>query len=367
MRILQTVHSFPPSQGGPEHHVYHISKELVEIGNDVTVITSRESGTKAEEKIAGINVKRFHSFDISLFSSARFPITSFFAMLKENPDIYASHGYGSIMPLFASIAALIKRKPFVFTVHGYPEVRGRKRIFYHFYRFFIAPVFLRIAKKVIVVSRSAPSLLEKEVDKEKIIYIPNGIEGRFDCELNFGDKSKILYVGKVNEDKGIDVLMRAFSRLKDKYPNLTLKIVGKDDGAKSKLETLARSLDIHPIFSTVPYEKMPSIYAESKAVILPSRYEGLSLVWLEAMSSGRPMFSTPVGEAGNLFDQAYDKDKELFLFRDEDELAGKLMEFLDNQEKYKKMVERAKYTVKEEYSWKNVASQTRAVYEEILG
>ncbi len=366
MKIVQAVHSFPPGQGGIEHHTYHISKELAELGNEVVVITARDSGTRAEEKIAGVTIKRFHSLDLSLFASARFPFMSFFAMLKENPDIYASHGYGSVMPLFASIVALIKRKPFVFTLHGYPEVKGKKRIFYHLYRFFVAPVFLRIAKKVIVVSKTAAAGMGKEVSREKIIYIPNGIEGRFDCELNYETKNKLLYVGNLNEDKGVDVLIRAFSRLREKYPGLILKIVGRDAGAKTKLESLARLLDIEPIFSTVPYDKMPAIYADSKAIVLPSKYEGLSLVWLEAMSSGRPMFSTPVGEAEELFDQAYDQNKDLFLFRNEDELVEKLTAFLKNEENYKKMVERAKYTIKEEYSWKNVASQTRAVYEELL-
>ncbi len=255
MKILQAVHSFPPSQGGIEHHTYHLSRELADIGNDVVVITVRERGAKPEEKMAGINVKRFYSLDFSLFSSARFPFTSVLAMIKENPDIYASHGYGSMMPLFASIAALIKRKPFVFTLHGYPEVGGGKRIFYHLYRFFIAPVFLRIARKVIVVSREGAKKISKEVDGSKIVYIPNGIEGRFDCELNYKDKNMILYVGKLSEDKGIDVLMRAFSKIKDRYPALTLKLVGKDEGAKAKLESLARSLDIEPIFSTVPYDQ----------------------------------------------------------------------------------------------------------------
>ena len=366
MKIVQAVHTFPPSHGGIEHHSYHISRELAELGNDVVVITARDGGTKSEENMAGFKVKRLHSLDLSFFASARLPLGAFFAMLNENADIYASHGYGSIMPLFASLAALIKKKPFVFTLHGYPSVRGRKRIFYHFYRFFIAPLFLKIAKKVIVVSQADFSKMGEEVDEKKLIYIPNGIEGRFDCELNYETKNTIMYIGKMHENKRIDILLKAFSKLKGKYPRLTLKMVGKDEGEKSKLEALATSLDIHPIFSTVPYEKMPSLYAESKAVILPSRHEGLNLVLLEAMSSGRPMFSTPVGEAERLFDQAYDVNKDLFLFRNEDELVEKLSLFLENQEKYKKMVERAKYTVKEEYSWKNVASLTRAVYEGLV-
>lgn len=366
MKVLQAVHSFPPSQGGVEHHAYHLSKELSDIGNDVVVVTVRERGAKPEEKMAGIRIRRFYSLDFSLFASARFPFTSFFAMLDEDADVYASHTYGSVMPLFASVAALIKRKPFVFTLHGYPDFKGRKRFFHHIYKCLIAPVFLKIARKVIVVSKEGAEKMAKETDPAKIVYIPNGIEGRFDCEINYEKKNKLLYVGRLSEDKGLDVLMKAYAKIKEKYPDLTLKLVGSDDGEKNKLEELARSLDIHPMFSTVPYEKMPSIYADSKAVILPSRYEGLSLVWLESMSSGRPIFSTPVGEANSLFEQAYDTNKDRFLFRDENELAEKLAQFLENEEEYKKIVEKAKYIIKDEYSWKNVASQTRAVYEELV-
>ncbi len=366
MKIVQAVHAFPPSQGGIEHHVYHLSRELHELENEVVVITTKDKGTKSRETIGGIEVKRFFSFDFPLFSAARLPLGAFFAMLGEDVDVYASHGYGSIMPFFASITAFLKRKPFVFTLHGYPEVRGKKRIFYYFYKFFIAPIFLRIAKKIIVVSRATAWRIEKEADKNKIIYIPNGIEEKFDCELDYERKNKITYIGRLDEDKGIDTLMKAFSRVKNKHHGLVLQIVGKDEGAKAKLETLAKTLNIQPIFSYFPYEKIPEVYCGSKVIVLPSRYEGFSLVWLEAMSSGRPMFSTPVGEAEKLFDQAYDQNKDLFLFRNEDELVEKLIAFLDNERKYEKMVERAKYTVKEEYSWKNVASQTRAVYEELL-
>ncbi len=364
MKILQAVHAFPPSQGGIEHHVYHLSRELHELENEVVVITTKDKGTKSEEEMDGVRIKRFFSLRFPFFSSARLPVMAFFSMLGENADVYASHGYGSIMPFFASIAAFLKRKPFVFTLHGYPEVRGKKRIFYYFYKFFIAPVFLRIAKRIIVVSRATAWRIEKEADKKKIVYIPNGIEETFDCEMDYEGKNKITYIGRLDEDKGIDVLMKAFSRVKNKHHELILQIVGKDEGAKAKLETLAKTLNIQPIFSYFPYEKIPEVYCGSKVIVLPSRYEGFSLVWLEAMVSGRAMFSTPVGEASNLFEQAYDENKDLFLFKDENELVEKLLNFLRNQIKYKNIIERAKYIIKEEYSWKNVASQTLNVYKE---
>jgi len=366
MKIIQAVHAFPPSQGGIEHHVYHLSKQLAKLGNEVVVVTSKDKDTKAEEEIDGIKVKRLPTIRFPLFSAARLPIGSCITMLKEDADIYAAHGYGSIMPLFASIVAFAKRKPFVFTLHGYPEVRGVKKVFYYFYRFFIAPIFLTIASKVIVVSKTTAWKIEREAKKEKIVYVPNGIEEDFDCALDYENKNNITYIGRLDEDKGIDVLIRAFAEIKKTNPELALRVVGKDEGMRNKLETLAHSLGVDITFSEVPYEKMPKIYCESKAIVLPSRYEGFSLVWLEAIASGRAMFSTPVGEAPNLFEQVYEQNKELFLFKNEKELVERLSAFLANQEKYKKIIERAKYIAKEEYSWENVALQTVNVYNMVL-
>lgn len=364
MKIVQAVHAFPPSQGGIEHHAYQLSKELQKLGNEVVVITTRDKGMKAEEEMDGIKVKRMFTIRFPLFSAARLPLGACFAMFRENADLYAAHGYGPIMPLLAALVAFVKRRPFVFTLHGYPEVRGFRRIFYYFYRFFIAPWFLAAAKKTIIVSKASLKKIAKETDERKIIYVPNGIDEKFDCASDFAKKKKISYVGRLDEDKGVDVLIRAFARLKRN--DLELMIVGKDEGVKSKLQELANHLGIKPIFTEVPYTKIHEIYCQSKAVVLPSRYEGFSLVWLEAMASGRPMFSTAVGEAPDLFEQVYDEKKDIFLFNDENELVEKLNEFLADERKYEKIVERAKYIVKEEYSWQNVALQTLNVYKEAL-
>ncbi|MCK4319959.1 glycosyltransferase family 4 protein [Candidatus Micrarchaeota archaeon] len=366
MKIAQVVHLFYPATGGIEHHVFHIARELAKKGNDVQVFTSLLEGTKKEEEMDGINIRRYWSLNFPLFSSVRFSPFLFCELLKADVDVYASHGYGSLMPLIASLAAFIKRKPFIFTLHGYPNLKGKKRVFQWFYKYFIASIFLRIAKKVIVVSKSSIPLIEKEVDKDKIVYIANGInEKEFLCK-SFLEKNVISYIGRLDEDKGIDRLIKAFAFVKRQFPKLQLLICGKDEGIKSKLEGLANELKVEAIFTEVPYSRIKEIYCRSKMVVLPSRYEGFSLVWLEAMASGRPMFSTPVGDAPILFDQAYGKEKWKFLFRNEVELAERLKYFLVNEKQMKKTVEKAEYIVKEEYSWENVALITKKTYEESL-
>jgi len=364
MKILQTVHSFPPERGGVEHHVYEISKRLAK-NNEVTVFTTQVEGTKDAEVVEGINIRRFFSLGVPLFKTPKFTPTMFLNLLREDADIYCSHHYGSLMPFITSLVALVKRKPFVFTLHGYPKLKGKRAFFQFLYKVFIASVFLRIADKVIVVSKNSIDDIGKELDTSKISYIPNGINpDDFEGIAEQGDA--ITYIGKLNEDKGIETLLSAYSRIKEKYP-LNLMIVGQDDGSKEKLENLARKLKIEPTFLEVPYSNMKDVYRKSRVVILPSKYEGLSLVWLESIASGKPMFSTPVGDAKHLFEQLYGNKSESFLFQNEDELIQKLRNFLASEADFQKTIKKAEYMCKEEYSWDNVSSLTKHAYEGVLG
>ena len=362
MRIAQVTHLFPPATGGIEKHVYEICRQLVKSGDNVTVFTTSFGNAPKEETMEGFEVRRFFSLNLPVFSSVRFPPMLFFSLLRENFDVYCSHGYGSLMPFITSIAALIKRKPFVFTVHGYPRLKGLSGIFQKLYGIFFASIYLRIAKRIIVVSQNSIADISKEVDARKLVYIPNGISAdEFSCDT-FRGRNTITYVGRLDEYKGVNVLIRAFARIHATNPELKLRIVGRDEGIKKGLEALADEQKVKVEFLDLPYSEMKRIYCESLAVVLPSRYEGFSLVWLEAIASKRPMFSTPVGDASILFDDVYGKHAEKFLFENEKELAERVIFFYQNQDSFEKIISSAERLCKEKYSWANVATRTRKIY-----
>lgn len=379
MKIAQVAHLFPPATGGIEHHTYEISKELASgsggngAKNEVVVFTSSVPNSKKEETISEFRVRRFFSINLPVFSSVRFAPMLFPALVLGDFDIYCSHGYGSFMPFFTSLAAFIKRKPFVFTLHGYPKLTGFSGFFQSLYKVFCASVFLRIASKVIVVSKASINDIAQEVDGRKIEYIPNGIEadefngaGEARSFGSFETKNKITYVGRLDEYKGIDVLIRAFAKIKKEYPKLELVIAGRDEGIKKELETLSVQTGANATFVDVPRSEIGRIYTESKAIVLPSKYEGFSLVWLEAIASGRPMFSTPVGDAEHLFSQVYGGNEAKFIFGNEGELVQKLSYFMFNQKEFIPIVSKAQDICRKEYSWSKVAEQTMEVYKEVV-
>ena len=119
-------------------------------------------------------------------------------------------------------------------------------------------------------------------------------------ELGLADKRVILYVGRIEPLKGLDILIKAVSMLHD-AANAKLIIVGggpEDDAEMERLKNLASQLDISDIVSftgAVSQERLPTYYSAADVFVLPSWYESFGLVALEAMSCGTPVVVSRVG------------------------------------------------------------------------
>jgi glycosyltransferase involved in cell wall biosynthesis len=371
LKIIQVVHAFPPDIGGIEAHVYNLSKELAKKGHEVTVVTTRTKGAKNDETVDGVRILRQTSLRLPMFSSVRIVPFQPLRLALMDADVYHSHGYGSAQPFFTSLAAFIKRKPFVFTLHGYPKLKGAAGIFKKLYTNLPARVFLRIARKVITVTSATVPDIEKEAVKEKIVTIPNGVDFRqFKCKAKLSalKTNVVLYVGRLDAYKGIDTLVQAFAEVKSRVPDAKLRIIGRDEGVRGSLEKLASKLRVEVEFKEVLPGEMPNFYESASAVVLPSKYEGLSIVLLEAISFERPTFSTPVGAAPKLFQEVYGKDAQKFIFGigESHELSDSIIEALRNKKEFEKICSLARGELVKKYSWSSVADRTIEVYKEVV-
>jgi glycosyltransferase involved in cell wall biosynthesis len=106
---------------------------------------------------------------------------------------------------------------------------------------------------------------------------------------------RLLYVGRIDERKGIDTAIRALEHLPD---DATLDVIGSgDEAAEQRLRALA---DERVRFTgSVPREQLPAVYASADAVVFPVRWrEPWGVVPLEAMGVGRPVVATGRGGSG---------------------------------------------------------------------
>jgi glycosyltransferase involved in cell wall biosynthesis len=106
---------------------------------------------------------------------------------------------------------------------------------------------------------------------------------------------RLLYLGRIDERKGIDTAIRALERL----PEARLRVVGSGDRDHlERLGTLAAGLGVanRVEFATLTRDAVPAAYAEADAVLFPVKWdEPWGLVPLEAMAVGRPVVATGTG------------------------------------------------------------------------
>mgnify|MGYP000033794066 CR=1 FL=1 len=111
------------------------------------------------------------------------------------------------------------------------------------------------------------------------------------------DKTLFLYAGNFNIEKGLEILVRAFSKVHKKYNDALLVIVGSGP-LESKIYQLVSELDIsHKIVfvGRVNHNQVPEYLAAADFLCLPSLREGCPNIVLEALSTGTPVLSSRVG------------------------------------------------------------------------
>jgi len=138
---------------------------------------------------------------------------------------------------------------------------------------------------------------------EKLIVIPNAVDlNRFAqaspaslAEFGIPADSRVLIsIGRLDRQKGIDVLLNAVALIQYEKDDLHFLIVG-DGPCRASLHELARQLNIvNRVHFAGRRDDVPALLAASTALVLPSRWEGMANVVLEAMASGKTVIATKV-------------------------------------------------------------------------
>jgi glycosyltransferase involved in cell wall biosynthesis len=183
--------------------------------------------------------------------------------------------------------------PFVVTVHGLDvffmaQVKGYagqccRRVALSVYR---------AAVRVICISRRvADELVNGGVADAQVKVIHNGVDPeRFSPGQGTCERPNILSVGTLIPSKGHELLLRAFAVLHERYPNLWCDIIG-DGPERSRLAGLARDLSVAGkvrFLGRQSRKQVAEAMRRCTVFALPSRYEGLGCVYLEAMSAEKP-------------------------------------------------------------------------------
>lgn len=196
---------------------------------------------------------------------------------------------------FAALASGWVRKPkWIFTEHN---VWNRRRQYLPL-KLLDTVVYSRFVKIVAVSDAVARALIEWLPHlRPRLVTIPNGVPVSAVVDIRSrrdrGEELRLLFAGSLTHKKGIDLLIEAISQLQ--HRNLQLVIAG-EGSQRSMLEELVVSGQLGRQVSFVgPRDDLPDFMEWADCLIVPSRWEGLPMVILEAMSVGLPVIATSVG------------------------------------------------------------------------
>jgi glycosyltransferase involved in cell wall biosynthesis len=358
MKILQVIDSL--YAGGAESLLKNLlieAKKYDDFEIDVCTLYSRNI-FKQDIKKAEVKV-----FDFGLSFKYNFVVIIKLINLIKRGKYDLVHVHLFPADLFAAIATLFlpKRVVYVFSEHNVFN-RRRSNVIFKLVDGFTYSRY----KKIICVSSLVQESLHKWIPntRNKTVVIKNAIPVK-ELVQNKEKIYSLLFVGRLEKAKGVDIFLRAVQIISENYKrDLRVAIVGGGNLEK-ETKSLAKDLRVAKMIEFLGVRNdVAELMKKSKVFILPSRWEGLPIVLLEAMANGIPVVSTPVGGIPELLKNG--KDSILVEPDNPKALAEAILKLLQNENLRKNMINNAFEKVKKEYSIENYTFKLLNFYKEVL-
>jgi sugar transferase (PEP-CTERM/EpsH1 system associated) len=290
--------------GGLERIVLDLARKSPELGQRVSVICLERPGTLAAEvERAGATVICINK------PPGRRPETvgKVREVLRQlRPDVVHTHQIGAL--LYSGPAAHEIRVPLIVHTEHINQIAKHRTLDKRMKTRLLWWIAGRYAARFFCVSEDIAEevKLYGSVASHKARVVSNGVDtdrfrfrdGSAAIRESFGITSGepvIGTVGRLNEVKCQDVLIRSFARVRDRFRDARLLIVG-DGPRRAELEALVASLGLEGATTFTGYQARPDQFLHAMDIFaLTSRAEGLPLAILEAWAAGLPVVSTRVG------------------------------------------------------------------------
>jgi glycosyltransferase involved in cell wall biosynthesis len=375
MHILIVNSEYPPIGGGAGNASAHIARELVRLGQQVTVLTARYADLAHEQIDEGVRILRIPTLrsradrsttteQIAFLISAA--VLGIPTVLRARPHIALAF-FGAPSGAAAWFWSLFLSLPYVVCLRG-GDVPGFRPYDFARQHRMLAPLLRQVwkrAKAVVANSQGLRNLAHKFDEKTPIAVIPNGVDlERFEVKTRPWSPARLLFVGRVVYQKGLDLLLNALAGLKDL--DWTLEIVG-DGPRHDELRAQAEKLEIEDRIKFTGWKynaELAEAYANANLFTYPSRHEGMPNALLEAMAAGLPALATHI--AGNEELVAHEQTGLLVPSEDTTALQRALRELIPDSTRRERMGNTARQAVLARYSWQRIAKEYLELMQQVL-
>jgi len=369
MRILFSIMVFHPVVGGTEISAQELARSLAAQGHDVEIVTLRVRGMPGDERVAGVPVYR-HLLGIgrSVVFAASYALSLAWFLLRRRGRydvIQVYYGY-----LDAVVAALLRPvlgvKAVVVRLGGGGPAGDLERLRRLRMAWWVAPLIKRLDRFIVMSEEMRAEWCEAGVDPSNIALIHNGIDTETYAPVpsDSAPRFAAVSVARLSPEKGLDVLLQAWSRVVERLPEARLCLVG-DGPQRADLERHAQSrgLDGSVTFSGSVPDVRPFLRA-SEAFVLSSRSEGMPNALLQAMAMGLPCIATRVGAVSQVIQDRL--NGRLVPSNDPDELARALCALLGDPDQARRLGGEARKTIEGAYSLQRMVDRYLAEYQKLV-
>ncbi len=280
-----------PVHAGTERIVFGIADYFTKNYKiKVDILTPNWKNEKEREKINNITIYRFKTHNI--YSSKPLKrimqyIVAGFSL--EKYDVY--HGFYTLPPLISTIfLAKLKNAKSIITFFGRDQLENN----------FANPIKKHAILKILNKANQVTTytwFLEKYFKEKNLITTQGWIEPKFKkIKVKKQKKKIVLFVGRMEKQKEIFVLLKAFAKIKNKV-NAKLVLIGPTYDKKN-VEKLIKKLKLEKqvdLLGFVSEKKLNEMYNLSYLVVVPALHrDGFGLSLMEAMGCGKPVISTDI-------------------------------------------------------------------------
>lgn len=377
MRIL-TISEVYPSPEQPQYGVFIKQQvdELKKLGNDVDVLRPMRGSRNGQMEQASWADTTVYSmeyrvirYELFLKQAAHAFYTQLKRLVKQNNyDVLAVHITSDTVLKIATDIGRELKIAVVAHYHGlnvWREYVSRHRTREGFFARRRAKM-LKETQAIVGVSDKVCKVVRERITDVPVYTVYNGVE----TELFYPQEEKedaftIIGVGNLIPIKGFRFLIDAFAQIYQDDPSARLSIIG-DGIERTALEAQVRSLGLDgavTFFGKLPYEQVAERMRRSHLFVLPSYYEALGCVYLEAMACGLPT----IGVRGLGIDEII-RDGENGLLvepQDVDSLYSAIQAVMNDREMARRLSANGRDSALR-YTWRASAEALDQIYQETV-
>jgi len=384
MKILIVIPYFTSVYGGPAKVMRELSQSLAKLGTAVDIVTTNANGPEKLDvplnqwiEEGGYRVQYFecwHRNDL-IISSA---LSQWLLRNVQSYNVVHTNNIFAPLTLVTEWICQFHHVPYVITPHGMLEPwafsykAGKKRFYY---RLLENPALRKASAIHVLTPLEAQNLQTLGLGQTAVV--PNGIHHQeFDsqCEAEpfyqqfpeTKDKSLILFLGRIDPKKGLDLLAPAFGKIHRQFQQAHLIVAGPD--SIGFLPTVKRyfleagCLEAVTFTGMLTGEVKQAALAAAQIYVAPSYSEGFSMSVLEGMAAGLPCVITTECN----FPEAAAAGVAHVVDLNSDAIADAILQCLSNPGLAKDMGQRARNFILQNYTWDQAAQRLIQVYEAVI-